>query len=596
MRAITSKRGLFARRFRCSRVRLSALIDDMKRALPWSAACLVVLASACAEGDGRPRPPDAGGDARASAADAPSSMRNAPIGTTDSATDAYVRPDAGSLASTQCNPDLAYFEDEHGRRIYCIFVATSGSDTTGDGTFMAPFRTIGHGIEIAVAQGVATGHLHAVAVSRGTYDERVVLANGVSVYGQFDATDRWSRSATNETVIASRVLEGDHVEAVLAEDVSAPTVLEGFTVRASAAMDAPPGTDVIGVRVVSSSPVLADLGGLALRDVVIEAAAGVGGADGADGSPGGPGVIGGTGPSGTTSSGDATSGGTGSAAICDGMTIEASRGGGGGTGGGDGAMGCGTYREDASAGLAPPALASCAGGGAGDACSCVSPIDYEGTDGGGGNVCASGPATSGTSAMAAPDRGTVAESGIAGRDGDDGTAGAHGLGGSGGGGGGSGCNAGGWGRTGGGGGGGGSGGCGGGGGSGGQAGGSSVALLAVDSRFVVSNARLTSGAGGAGGAGGDGGAGGAGGMGGPGGAGGYAGGAGGSGQSGGSGGAGAGGPGGSSIAALVCRSMAEGLDVDALTEGMPGDGGPAATSGVPGVAGTSARLVDGCAL
>jgi hypothetical protein len=553
----------------------------------------LALAS-CADGEGLRRAVDAGGDVGA-AIDARGGG-DAPIPLLDGASDAFARTDAVSLAPTQCNPDLAYFEDERGRTIYCIFVATSGDDAAGDGSVAMPFRTMSHALEVAVARGVATGHVHAVAVSRGTYEERVELANGVSVYGQFDATDRWSRSASNETVIASRVVTEGRVEAVVAEDVSAPTVLEGFTVRATAPADAPPGTDVYGVRIARSSPVLAELGGLVLRALAVEAGAGVRGADGAPGEAGADGVIGGTGPAGSTASGDAVPGAPGSAAICDGVTIEASRGGGGGQGGGDGAMGCGTYREDASAGLAPSGLASCAGGGPGDACSCVSPIDYEGASGGPGNVCASGPAAAGESAMASPERGAVLADLWAGRPGDDGLAGAHGVGGSGGGGGGSGCNAGGWGRTGGGGGGGGSGGCGGHGGAGGRPGGNSFALFAVDSTFALVESRLTSGAGGAGGAGASGGAGGTGGAGGPGGPGGYAGGPGGAGQPGGAGGAGAGGPGGSSVAALLCRSTADGLSLELLAEGAPGAGGRAASDGAAGVGGFAGRVVDDCGL
>jgi len=50
-------------------------------------------------------------------------------------------------------------------------------------------------------------------------------------------------------------------------------------------------------------------------------------------------------------------------------------------------------------------LTRCGGGGAGDACSCVSPIDYEGTDGGAGGLCVEEPAAAGTNAAAATVRG-----------------------------------------------------------------------------------------------------------------------------------------------------------------------------------------------
>lgn len=547
----------------------------------------------CADGEGGRGPrTDAGGDG--AVADAPVVRPDAPFATADAPRD--TGPDAPMLAPTQCNPDLAYFEDTTGRRVYCIFVATSGDDDDNDGTSESPFRTISHALEVAVAQSVATGHVHAVAVSLGRYDERVVLANGVSVYGQFDASRRWTRDPSYETVIASQVVVDEHVEAVLAEGISAPTTVEGFTILASTPPSAPLGTDVYGVRVIDSTPVLEDLGGLELIGVRIAANEGRAGRVGATGDAGDLGVIGGTGPAGTTARGDATAGGAGSVAVCRGMTIESTRGGRGGTGGGDDAMGCGTYREDASAGLAPPGLASCAGGGAGDACSCVSPIDYDGTAGGDGQSCATGAATAGTAAMTSVERGTVVGSLWTGNDGAIGGDGAHGVGGSGGGGGGSGCAAGGWGPTGGGGGGGGSGGCGGAGGGGGQSGGSSFGLFAVDSEFAFVSSEAESGAGGLGGTGGMGGSGGRGGMRGPGGSGGYSGGRGGEGQSGGLGGPGAGGPGGSSVAVFLCRSTADGLDLGALMQGTAGEGGAAASGGAPGVAGMTARLIDACEL
>lgn len=500
--------------------------------------------------------------------------------------------DAGTPLPERCNAELEYFEDEFGRRSYCVFVAASGDDESGEGTVDAPYRSVSRGIEVAVARGVATGRVHAVAVSRGTYDERVVLANGISVYGQFDADDRWSRDPANETILTTQTIEDGRIEAVVAEVISAPTVLEGFTVHARAAPSLTFDVDVYGVRVVGSEPALPELGGLILRDLRVEAGAGGRGADGEPGRDGDDGLQGERGENGDKSSGDANPGGPGAAAICDSVTIEETRGGRGGQGGGDDAMGCGTFRGDAAPGGAPAALASCAGGSAGDACGCFD----GGAAGGEGNVCATGSAGDGAAATASPLHGAIVDGVWVARPGDDGAAGAHGVGGSGGGGGGSGCDAAGWGPTGGGGGGGGSGGCGGQGGGGGHGGGSSFALVVVDSTIAVPGSSFTSRLGGPGGAGAPGGAGGMGGPGGEGGSGGFAGGPGGAGQTGGAGGAGAGGPGGSSIAALICRSVAEGLELGRLHEGTAGAGGGAAPGGVPGIPGVAARVVDQCEL
>ncbi|UJR81433.1 Hypothetical protein I5071_34910 [Sandaracinus amylolyticus] len=504
--------------------------------------------------------------------------------------------DAGELLPQRCNPDYAFFEDEFGRQAYCIYVATTGSDETGEGTADAPYATISHGIEVAVARGAATGRVHAVAVSKGTYRERVVIENGTSVYGQFDAEDRWSRDDANETIIESATVENDRIEGVVAEGVSAPTVFEGFTIVAGPAPAESRNVDVYGVRVADSTPVLPELGGLVLRELRVEAGAGSPGDDGIAGTDGEDGVQGARGTDGTKANGNSQPGGPGAVSVCAGITLDRTRGGDGGSGGGDDLAGCGTGPDDARSGGSPPSLTSCGGGTAGDSCSCAVPVDHDGDPGGPGNACATEAAVNGDPASAPTVRGSVVDGLWAPRAGFAGNDGEAGFGGSGGGGGGSGCDAGGYGRTGGGGGGGGSGGCGGLGGGGGRAGGSSFALFVSGSGIAVPGCSFTSGDGAAGGGGAAGGLGGDAGAGGEPGAGGYAGGVGGAGQPGGIGGSGAGGPGGSSIAALLCESDVDGLDLGALEEGAAGAAGAAPARGVAGIAGVAARVVDGCEL
>jgi len=525
---------------------------------------------------------------------ADSGPRDAGVTTDAGPPDAGPPVDGGEPLPERCNSEFAYFMDEFGREAYCIFVAMSGDDMTGDGTVDLPFRTISHGIEVAIAQGVASGRVHAVAVSRGRYEERVVLANGISVYGQFDAEDMWSRGTDNETIIDTREVVDGRIEGVVAESITAPTVIEGFTVNAGSALVTTRDIDVYGVRVASSEPVLPELGGLVLRHLEVEAGHGAAGTDGVEGAVGETGVIGVNGSNGHKMNGDVVPGGMGSAAICETVTIEDSRGGVGGVGGGDDALGCGTYREDAAAGEAPSGLASCAGGTAGDACSCVSPIDYDGEPGGPGNLCSMDPADPGEAALSSAVHGEVAGGFWVPTSPGDGTPGAHGVGGSGGGGGGSGCDGTGYGTTGGGGGGGGSGGCGGHAGTGGHSGGSSFALFVSGSTISAPSCTFQSRNGGTGGAGSQGGAGGPGGEGGPGGTGGYAGGLGGAGQAGGSGGAGAGGVGGSSIGAFVCDGDVVDLDLMQVASGLEGAAGPASADGAPGIDGFASRVFFGC--
>jgi hypothetical protein len=499
--------------------------------------------------------------------------------------------DSGAPLPERCSSEHMRFMDEFGREAYCVYVAETGNDAN-EGTPDAPFRTLARALEVAVARGVATGRVHAVAVSRGTYRERLVLVNGVSIYGGYDASDGWSRADGNETIVVSAVPQQGRIEGLVAESISAPTVVERLTIRAGSTLLAEPDVDVYGVRVASSTPALPELGGLILRELDVVAGDASRGSDGAMGGDGDDGEQGDIGEAGGTSDGNPNRGGAGAVSICGVMTVEATRGGEGGVGGGDGAMGCGTFEASATAGRPPPALLTCIGGTVGDACGCFD----GGAAGGPGNVCAMTPARDGDAAVASPVRGTVRDGRWVGRPGDDGQSGAHGIGGSGGGGGGSGCNAAGWGPTGGGGGGGGSGGCGGLGGTGGRSGGSSFGLFAVDSTFAVPGSTFRSGAGGDGGAGARGGLGGAGGRGGDGAPGGFAGGRGGAGQDGGDGGAGAAGPGGSSVAAMVCRSEVADLDLPPLTAGEAGIGGMAAPMGAAGLDGIAAPIFFGCQL
>lgn len=549
-------------------------------------AALVVSSLACGDDDDR-LAVDGGLDAGA----ASDGGRDAQTRDYDAFT-----PDLGPLPE-RCGASSMFFMDEFGRMAYCIYVAEGGDDDEGEGTPESPYATIQRAIEVAVARGVATGRIHAVAVSRGTYEGTVALADGISLYGGYDAEDGWTRSDENETIIEGSEPMDGRIEGMVAEEIGAPTVVESFTVRGATALFDTRGVDIYGIRIVDSEPVLDDLGGLILRNLEVIAGNGSRGEDGVTGDMGAMGNTGGTGDDGDKDNGDRTPGGEGAVTECDGAVAARTEGGDGGEGGGDDAMGCGTYREDAQPGEPPPMLLGCGGGGAGDACSCVDPIDYEGTAGGPGGLCVEEPAAAGDDAPAPTARGSVVDAVWVGQDGGDGSLGTHGYGGSGGGGGGSGCDAGGWGRTGGGGGGGGSGGCGGQPGTGGQAGGSSFALFATGSIFEVTDCTFTSGTGGDGGAGADGGPGGPGGAGGPGGSGGYAGGIGGAGQVGGSGGAGAGGAGGSSVAVLLCESDATGVTLDGLEAGWVGSAGAAAPGGgAAGLEGFSGPVHEGCSL
>jgi hypothetical protein len=85
-----------------------------------------------------------------------------------------------------------------------IFVAPTGSDTTGKGTRAAPYATIGHGMDQATASSLTRVYACGTA---GHYTENLVVGSsraGLSVYGGLDCTTTpgtWSYNAADQAVI-----------------------------------------------------------------------------------------------------------------------------------------------------------------------------------------------------------------------------------------------------------------------------------------------------------------------------------------------------------------------------------------------------------
>ena len=431
-----------------------------------------------------------------------------------------------------------------------IFVDGLAGDDGSPGTMAAPMKTVQAGISAAQLGGVD------VYVSVGTYAESITLADGVGVFGGYDAADAWSFSPANVVTISGGTT------AVLGTSINTETHLANLTIVA--ADSATPGTSSHGLYIVSST-------GLVVSDVTVQSGAGGAGGVGSTGTPGANGGNGGQGNPGCENSG---------ALFCDTCSQPA--------GGVVGTSACG--RTGGIGGV--PGLSSAGGsdGGTGQVGTSGGPgavaESSNGSPGTNGSTGTSGsPGTGGTSL------GNFTAAGYEPADGLDGGTGDAGNGGGGGGGGGGGttdCDS--YGSSGGGGGG---GGCGGTGGGGGQGGGGSFAIYLWDSTVSLTNVEMRTGNGGAGGDGAAGGTAGTGGAAGPGGP--YGGGSeqddggngapGGSGGDGGAGGAGGGGGGGPSIG-LGCGGVSVlALDVGNAYQlgnaGAPG-GGPV-NSGLPGI-------------
>jgi len=433
-----------------------------------------------------------------------------------------------------------------------IYVALTGSDLN-PGTAAMPVRTIARGIQYGGQFS------QPVFVSNGNYNESVVLATGVSIYGGYNALAGWTRDVVaNPTIIVggTTAVTGNTIQNV---------TLDGLTIRSanataggsSMAVFLATCTDVTlnNCRVQPGSGSTGTAGGT-----------GPGGANGQAGTVGNPGCENSTGflcstcalPTGGTggTSGLGAGGGKGGdAGLSTGAGVTGAPG--QGTGGGAGGTG------GASLGAGLP-------GGAG---------------------AAGSPGTSGVAGLAIGSFTVAGYTPAAGGTGTAGTDGAGGGGGGGGGGGTAGCDS--YGSSGGGGGAGGEHGSGGGGGAGG--GGSFGVVTTACDRVIVQQCAFTTQAGGAGGAGGVGGAGGNGGQPGPGGP--YGGSgsqddggngaAGGAGGNGGNGGAGGGGGGGPTIGIVHASTGAMIQTGNTFTLGAPGAGG---TGPAPGATGMAANV------
>jgi hypothetical protein len=439
-----------------------------------------------------------------------------------------------------------------------VFVSTLGDDSA-DGTRAAPTRTLAGGLARASSRS-----LPALYVAAGIYSERLVVADGVSIYGGYDAA-AWSRSGSNETKISNNIAANGTVEGASATAVTSRTVLQGLTIEAGNASGQ--GVSVYGLRAVSSP-------GLVLDHLVVSAGttadghAGAGqpgtAAGGGNGGPGAPGSENGGAFCSTSSAPLRGAAGTSPVGRTGGLGGESGLGpGSGGTGGNGFGPGSGL-------------------GGAGGLSTQDGFVGQNGTHGAAGTDGAAGTRSFGAGGL------TLAD----GASGSTATAGEGGGGGGGGGGGTSDCDS--YGSSGGGGGGGAAGGAPG---TGGASAGGSFAVYLWESNLTISNSTLRTGAagdGGAGGAGQSGGNGGAGGPGGPyGGAGeqddggnGAPGGAGGNGGRGGHGGGGAGGP---SVGILIAGGSVPSLSANTFDVGPGGSGGT--SPGNPGTAGPSASTV-----
>ncbi len=124
------------------------------------------------------------------------------------------------------NPDngCELFLDEDA--IYVSVPSNKGKDSDTCGTWDAPCATITYGITKAKTAGK-----HKVFVSEGIYPEQVVLQDGISVRGGFNAVTWQEAPDTNITIIQGHSqAAAKHKKAVTANNITHATIFSGFTI------------------------------------------------------------------------------------------------------------------------------------------------------------------------------------------------------------------------------------------------------------------------------------------------------------------------------------------------------------------------------
>lgn len=143
-----------------------------------------------------------------------------------------------------------------------VFVSASLGSPQGDGSRAKPLDKIQAGIDLA-----KTTNRNVYVCAEPTYREKLVLADGVSIFGYLDCNANWA-------VVAQRApVTPDAIPVASASGIQKPTRIEGLEVRAPS--QTMPQQSSIAVLLVSSP-------GLKLADMLVHAGDAGNGTDGVD--------------------------------------------------------------------------------------------------------------------------------------------------------------------------------------------------------------------------------------------------------------------------------------------------------------------------
>lgn len=162
-----------------------------------------------------------------------------------------------------------------------LFVDRSSGNDNNPGTKEQPLQSI----TAALTEIATLNDKDQIYVSRGTYNESILLIEGVSIYGGYDASQNWKRSAAYEVTIRNTAADSNTKDVVglYGDNIGTDGVTELQNVRvvAGSASERVPGTkngaSSIGLHCTNCE-------GLVIRGAVIEAQNGYAGAGGSSGS------------------------------------------------------------------------------------------------------------------------------------------------------------------------------------------------------------------------------------------------------------------------------------------------------------------------
>jgi hypothetical protein len=166
-----------------------------------------------------------------------------------------------------------------------VFVAPWGAQG-GPGTKINPVPDVASGI----AKAKALGRDH-VYIAAGTYEERVIVSAGVSLFGGYSEDGSWTRNlSTNLTIIQSDEVDEDGViRAMIIEGVQTPTTIGGLQIQSGNNPETGGSSYGVWMSQVNSA--------VTLRTSRVVSGSGGPGGHGTNGLPGASGVPGGQGTS-----------------------------------------------------------------------------------------------------------------------------------------------------------------------------------------------------------------------------------------------------------------------------------------------------------